>query len=224
MAIDLGCKSLSLVFPANLYPDDIDRIILPGYIKAMSPISRFTAFEGHRRLTSGPLHEVALRVKEAIESGAGDPVFIYDDTTGRAIDVDMRGTDEQIVERLLPAAELRGRGRPKLGVVAREVTLLPRHWDWLSTQPGGASVAIRKLVEEARRNSGARDRNRAAQEAAYHFMSALAGDLPGFEEASRALFANDRRRFSELLAAWPEDVRDHAIMLAFADLDPNSNQ
>jgi hypothetical protein len=114
--------------------------------------------------------------------------------------------------------ELRGRGRPKLGVVAREVTLLPRHWDWLNTQPGGASVALRKLVEEARRTSGDRDRTRAAQEAAYHFMSAIAGDLPGFEEATRALFAYDRRRFGDLVAQWPEDVRDHAIRLAFADL------
>ena len=118
------------------------------------------------------------------------------------------------------APEPRGRGRPKLGVVAREITLLPRHWDWLNSQPGGASVALRKLVEEARRGSGDRDRIRSAQEAAYHFMSAIAGNLPGFEEASRALFAYDRRRFGDLIAAWPEDVRDHVIKLAFADLDP----
>jgi hypothetical protein len=117
-----------------------------------------------------------------------------------------------------PAApEPRGRGRPKLGVVAREVTLLPRHWDWLATQPGGASVALRKLVEEARRTGGDRDRSRAARDAAYHFMSAMAGNLPGFEEASRALFADDRRRFAGLIAGWPDDVRDHAVKLAFGD-------
>jgi hypothetical protein len=103
--------------------------------------------------------------------------------------------------------------------VAREVTLLPRHWDWLGTQPGGASVAIRKLVEEARRTSGDRDRRRAARDAAYHFMSAAAGNLPGFEEAARALFADDRRRFALLIAGWPEDVRDYATKLAFSDLD-----
>jgi hypothetical protein len=101
------------------------------------------------------------------------------------------------------------------------VTLLPRHWDWLGTQPGGASVALRKLVEEARRTNGAKDRRRAAQEAAYRFMSAMAGNLPGFEEATRALFASDRRRLSDLVAAWPADVRDYAIQLAFADLDPD---
>jgi hypothetical protein len=182
----------------------------------VKPFSRFTAFEGHRRLVTGPLHEVALKVN-ATGHGATGSVVIYDDATGRVIDIDPRVAP--------PALEdiARGPGRPRLGVVAREVTLLPRHWDWLSTQPGGASVALRKLVEEARKTSGDRDRARAAQEAAYHFMSAIAGDLPGFEEASRALFANDRRRFGELVAGWPEDVRDHAVKLAFSDLDPEAS-
>jgi hypothetical protein len=190
-----------------------------------------TAFHGHRRLASGPLSEVALAVRNATEAAAAHPVFIFDDATGRVIDLDMRvdmrapvipesvnNRSESVVNSV---AELRGRGRPKLGVVAREVTLLPRHWDWLGTQPGGASVALRKLVEEARRTSGDRDRRRAAQDAAYHFMAAIAGDFPGFEEAARALYAYDRRRFGDLVAAWPEDVRDHAIKLAFADLDPS---
>ena len=113
--------------------------------------------------------------------------------------------------------EPRGRGRPKLGVVAREVTLLPRHWEWLGAQPGGASVALRKLVDEARRASGDTDRARAARDAAYHFMSAMAGNLAGFEEASRALFADDRRRFVGLIAGWPDDIRDHIVKLAFSD-------
>jgi hypothetical protein len=101
--------------------------------------------------------------------------------------------------------------------VAREVTLLPRHWDWLNSQPGGASIALRKLVEEARKTSGDRDRIRAAQEAAYRFMSAVGGNLPGFEEATRALFAYDRRQFAHLIAGWPEDVRDYLVALAFSD-------
>ena len=183
----------------------------------------FTAFEGQRRLVSGPLHEVALAVKRA-EQRAAEGVAIFSDATGRAIDLDLRGSDGEIVARLpaapgpaaLEAAPPRGRGRPKLGVVAREVTLLPRHWEWLNAQPGGASVALRKLVEAARRANGDRDRNRIARDAAYHFMSATAGNLPGFEEATRALFADERRRFSSLIAAWPDDIRDHIVRLAFS--------
>jgi hypothetical protein len=191
---------------------------------------QFTAFIGHRRLASGPLAEVALAVMKASRTGAAEPIVIFDDGNGRSIDLDLRGTERDIVARLpLPAANLelpaddlaapepRGRGRPRLGVVAREVTLLPRHWEWLGAQPGGASVALRKLVEEARRSSGDRDRSRAAREAAYHFMSAMAGNLPGFEEASRALFADDRRRFGGLIAGWPGDIRDHIVKLAFSD-------
>lgn len=111
------------------------------------------------------------------------------------------------------SGEPRGRGRPKLGVVAREVTLLPRHWEWLSAQPGGASVALRKLVDEARRANSDRDRSRAARDATYHFMSGMAGDLANFEEAARALFANDRQRLAALIAGWPDDIRDHIVKL-----------
>jgi hypothetical protein len=192
--------------------------------------SQFTAFEGPRRLISGSLAKVALAVKKWSGGGLSSPILIFDDSTGRVIDLDLRGTDREILQRLpktagsanLPPAdpspsESRGRGRPKLGVVAREVTLLPRHWEWLGTQPGGASVALRKLVEEARRANGDKDRARAARDAAYHFMSAMAGNLPGFEEAARALFADERRRFAALIAAWPEDIRDHIVKLAFAD-------
>jgi hypothetical protein len=117
----------------------------------------------------------------------------------------------------ISSSEPRGRGRPRLGVVAREVTLLPRHWEWLNAQPGGASVALRKLVDDARRSSGDRDRQRAARDAAYHFMSAMAGNLPHFEEASRALFADDRRRFTGQIATWPADIRDHVVKLAYSD-------
>ena len=188
----------------------------------------FTAFLGHQRLVSGPLAEVALAVLKASKSPATEPIVVFDDANGRPIDLDLRGTERDIVARLpQPASnpetaaddlpEPRGRGRPKLGVVAREVTLLPRHWEWLGAQPGGASVALRKLVEVARRASGDRDRGRAARDAAYHFMSVMAGNLAGFEEASRALFADDWRRFAELISGWPGDIRDHVVKLAFSD-------
>jgi hypothetical protein len=187
----------------------------------------YTVFDGHRRIASGRLDAVALAVKRAIEGGATGPVLTYDDTTGRSIDFDTRGTDDEVVARLgSPSAtvvedpatdEPRGRGRPKLGVVAREVTLLPRHWEWLNSQPGGASVTLRKLVEDARRLGADKDRIRKAREVAYHFMSAMAGDLPDFEEATRALFADDRQRFDGYVAAWPQDIRNHAVTLAFAE-------
>ncbi|WP_414644760.1 DUF2239 family protein [Bradyrhizobium sp.] len=191
---------------------------------------QFTAFLGPRRLISGTLAEVALGIRKSAKPTGHQPILIFDDASGRSVDVDLRGSDEEVLARLprpamaampveLPESEPRGRGRPKLGVVAREVTLLPRHWDWLASQPGGASVALRKLVEEARRANGDRDRHRAARDAAYHFMSAMAGNFKGFEEASRALFAEDRRRFSELIAAWPDDIRDHIVQLAFSDRD-----
>jgi hypothetical protein len=188
----------------------------------------FTAFEGQRRLASGPLAEVALAVKRA-ERRTTDSIAIFSDSTGRALDLDLRGSTDKVLARLpdataaIPLAdtaspgEPRGRGRPRLGVVAREVTMLPRHWEWLNAQPGGASVALRKLVDDARRSSGDRDRQRTARDAAYHFMSAMAGNLPHFEEASRALFADDRRRFAGQIAAWPADIRDHVVRLAYSD-------
>jgi hypothetical protein len=178
----------------------------------------FTAFIGSKRLASGPLDQVALAAKKAVDRGAQQTVLIYNDNTGRAIDIDSRGSDAEVLARLArpaPSALPRGRGRPKLGVVAREVTLLPRHWQWLGSQTGGASVAIRKLVETARRANQEGDQHRQKQEAAYHFMAAMAGNLANFEEASRALFANDRERFTELMGGWPTDVREHAAKLAF---------
>jgi hypothetical protein len=186
----------------------------------------FTAFDGHRRLASGPLREATLAVKRAVDAGAAGPLLVFDDATGRVVDVDTRGTEAEVLARLpgeppSPAdeepdrgAEPRRRGRPRLGVVAREVTLLPRHWEWLAAQPGGASVALRRLVEEARRGGAEADRRRRTRDAAYRFMSAMAGDLPGFEEASRALFAGDAERFRALVAAWPEDVGNHVLAMA----------
>ncbi|MGF6226632.1 hypothetical protein QFZ27_000587 [Inquilinus ginsengisoli] len=190
----------------------------------MTPVSTCTAFQGTRRIASGPLAEVALAVKRAADRG--DTVLVFDDATSRPVELDLRGSEAEVLARL-PAPAVaetqsdapRGPGRPKLGVVAREVTLLPRHWDWLAGQPGGASVTLRRLVEEARRAGEGRDRLRQAQEAAYRFMAAMAGDRPGFEEAARALFAPDRDRFAALTEDWPVDIRDHARRLAAAAFD-----
>ena len=160
------------------------------------------------------------------------PILVFEDGTGAVVDLDLRGSDADVVRRLEerdrkkeasePGEVVKpgpaGRGRPKLGVVAREVTLLPRHWEWLSAQPGGASNAIRRLTEQALRGDQGEGRPRAAREAAYRFMSAMAGDLPGFEEASRALFADARGLFDQHTSGWPPDVRNHVVKLAWDDL------
>ena len=173
----------------------------------------YSAFVDMHRLISGPLAEVAVAVRHA---KSDTPVLIFSDRTGKAIDVDTRGTDAEIAARYAPPPDApRGRGRPRLGVVAREVTLLPRHWDWLTAQQGGASVTLRRLVDEARRAGGDKHLVKKAHEAAYTFMHALAGNLHNYEEATRALFANDRARFEQLIARWPHDVREHATALAF---------
>jgi hypothetical protein len=171
------------------------------------------AFVGRRLLCAGPLVEVAVAVHAAIPN---EPILVFEDATGRVIDLDLGGTEEEVSARYfddLETAESRGRGRPKLGVVGREVTLLPRHWDWLATQPGGASVALRKLVDAARKQSEQADRERAARDRAYKFMHAIGGDLPDFEAASRALFAGDFEGLEACLAHWPEDVADYVNAL-----------
>ena len=168
---------------------------------------RFVAFEGAHRIASGALADTALAVKQALTRDPAARLLVFDGETGRVIDLDLRGDEADIRTRYTaPPNPPAGRGRPKLGVVAREVTLLPRQWDWLARQPGGASVTLRRLVDEARRTGADGERAQARRDAAYRFMAAMAGDLPGFEEASRALFGGDRARLSDLISAWPPDV------------------
>jgi len=189
------------------------------------PHSAFIAFEGDRRLASGDLREVARAAKRTLDQRDDAPILVFDQVSSGPIEIDFRGTVEEVLGRLPevtsgpaasddPPSAPRSPGRPKLGVVAREITLLPRHWDWLAQQPGGASVAIRRLVEEARRTGEDKDRLRQAREAAYRFMSVMAGNKPHYENAIRALFAGDPAHFEELIAGWPADVRDHVLTLA----------
>jgi len=190
---------------------------------------RVTAFLAHARVASGSLLEVALAVKAAFDADPSHVPLVFDDATGELVDLNLSGTADQLRQRMkyriraltwtppTPEATTRGRGRPRLGVVGREVTLLPRHWEWLESQPGGASAALRRLVDEARKTSGPRDRARAGQEATHRFLTAIAGDAPDFEDALRALFANDRPRFEEIVATWSPDVHAYAIRLAYPD-------
>ncbi|WP_322091470.1 DUF2239 family protein [Paraburkholderia bannensis] len=203
-----------------------------------------TAFAGTRLIARGTPLDVALAVKAALDKGEAASVLVFDDRDATQVEFDLRGRPADVAARLSADAAWqaqtaretsqdaadkeanekadeeadvdapRGRGRPKLGVVAREVTLLPRHWDWLAAQPGGASVVLRKLVETARHASEAKDRVRTSREAVHRFMTALAGNLPGYEEALRALYAGERARFEAWSVDWPEGVRDYVRELA----------
>jgi len=176
-----------------------------------SSTAKFTAFDGERLIARGDLKAVA----NAARACRNRTPAVFDDGTGRTVEIDLRGSADDVIARLSPAAipSKPVRGRPRLGVTAREVTLLPRHWEWLATQPGGASAALRRLVDQARRETVEADAARQAQEAVYRVMTALAGDFPGYEEAARALFARDRARFDELTASWPADVRNYVRSL-----------
>lgn len=184
------------------------------------------AFAQGQRIASGTPREVATQLKRLVDAQNIDELLIFDARTSLSVEIDLRGPLSALLERLPASAEPQATsddappapavGRPRLGVTAREITLLPRHWDWLATQPGGASVTLRKLVEQALRCSKKADQLRQAQDATYRFMSVIGGDNAGFEEAARALFAGDRARLQEHLAPWPDDVRNHALALADA--------
>ena len=184
----------------------------------------FSAFHGQQCIASGELASVVRSAKEVVDHVQHASILIFENATSRQMEIDFRGTPDEVLRRLEPlpgealapenAGEEPRAGRPKLGVVAREVTLLPRHWEWLATQPASASVTLRKLVEEARRSSAARDRERQAQEATHRFMLVMAGNLPGFEEASRALFRGDAASFQQIVAEWPADIREHLNRMA----------
>jgi uncharacterized protein len=186
----------------------------------------YLAFEGDRCIASGDLHDVARAAKQALDRRKDALILVFDGKTSGPVEIDLRGSLDDVLARLpdiaaasavdddtVPSAP-RGPGRPKLGVVAREVTLLPRHWEWLARQSGGASVALRKLIDAARRTGEDGDCLRQAQEAAYRFMSVMAGNRPNYENAVRALFADDSRGFGKLIAEWPVDVRDHTAKLS----------
>src|SRR5947209_50544 len=186
------------------------------------------AFEGDRCIAAGGLREVARAAKQTLDRRKDASVLVFDGMTGGPIDLDFRGTVDDVLARLPDMADTpvttedaavaapRGPGRPKLGVVAREVTLLPRHWEWLAQQSGGASVALRRLVDDARRANKDIDRIRHARETAYRFIAAMGENKPHYEEVARALFAGDAERFEAWTSRWPADVRDHARRLAAA--------
>ena len=201
-------------------------------------VQSYTAFDGDRRIASGTLIDVVRRAKEAVDRQGLCPVLIFDDLTSEVVDVDYRGAADDVVQRLMeeeenvsaacpsqPSPEIRrGPGRPRLGVVAKEVTLMPRHWAWLKSQRGGASATLRRLVEDARKRNDDGDAVRRSQEATLQFMSVMAGNLFGFEEAARSLFAGDRDRFDSFTSSWAVDIRDHVRKLSEAAFERGAGE
>lgn len=205
-------------------------------------MSSYTVFAGQRKLAHGDLASLAQYVKRACDEQAlfQGQFHVFADQTGAVLDLDLRGDLAAVAARYSAAAATvsepdseqekepdevpRGRGRPKLGVVSKEVTLLPRHWQWLAAQPGGASVALRKLIDEARKAQGDTEQVRQLQERTYKVMAALAADLPGYESAIRALFATDKAGFDRAMQAWPADYRDYFLSLAGLTATPAAIQ
>ena len=176
-------------------------------------MTTYTAFLDHSRLASGALADILPPLKEHFDRNPGAALLVFDDETGAQIDFDLRGSLAEVIARAQPRPLRPTPGRPRLGVVSREVSLLPRHWDWLEQQPNGISAALRRLVDEARKRDPDEAREKRARAAANRFMTAMAGDRPGFEEASRALFAGDEPRLIERMSGWPEDIRTHVAFL-----------
>lgn len=168
---------------------------------------QFAAFVGARKIASGDLVLLLGLVKRYFDRRPDAQILIFEDATGQQVDFDFRGTVDDVIARAAPPPA--GPGRPKLGVICREISLLPRHWDWLEEQPRGASAALRSLVDEARMREPTRAQSRRRRDAAGKFMWAIAGNLPHFEEATRALFADDRERLTTLIAKWPVGIRGH---------------
>lgn len=187
----------------------------------MAAERNYTAFEGGAQICSGPLAEVVLKVKRRLGKAAHGQALIFSDETGHTLDFDFQGSEKDVERRLevfvagpSGEGESAGPGRPRLGVVSREVSLLPRHWEWLAARPGGASAALRRLVDEARKKEGEDPTLKQIQERTYRFLSVASGDRPGYEEALRALYRKDVARFQEAMQGWPADVRAHALKLA----------
>lgn len=181
----------------------------------------YTAFDGFQMISQGGLEEVALGVKRRLKSNREARILIFSDSSGKQMDLDLSGSENDALERLkiFKSHDVNtgqsGPGRPKLGVISREISLLPHHWEWLSNQSGGSSATIRRLVEEKMKdNASGKDKIKQTQEAVYTFLNAIAGDLPNFEEAIRFLYRSDKKRFRDLISEWPGDLARHTLALS----------
>lgn len=195
-----------------------------------------SAFIGTKILKTGPLIEVVLAMKEEVAKDKFAHILCFLDETGAMVDFDLSGTNEQVIAKLLAnntqetkeeqKAETTNApksGRPKLGVTAKEVTLLPRHWEWLAAQRGGASATLRRLVELAAKDSISIETRKSAQNATYRFLQNIAGDFENYEEVLRAIFADDFEKMRKLMQNWPQDIQNYAQKLFALSTEPTKD-
>ncbi len=181
---------------------------------------KYTAFEEFKKIANGSLEDVILAVKSRMKENKNAGILIFSDLTGKQMDFDFSGSEKDVLNRIKIYSQLEksqnlGAGRPKLGVLPREISLLPNHWEWLNNQQGGASATIRQLIDDKiKLEASEKLRIKICQEKTYKFLSAIAGDLPHFEEVIRYLYRADQKKFNDLVSAWPKDIVHHASSLA----------
>ena len=196
----------------------------------MDTTSTYSAFCGSNRLITGTLECVLREMKRLFDKHPGEcanndgAVLVFNDQLGQQVDFDLRGPIEEVLRKALPAPAQVGPGRPRLGVVAREITLLPRHWKWLERQPNGASAALRRLVERASKDETSERTVRARIEAVGRVMTVVAGNLPGFEEACRALYRRDLASLTQNMEGWPPDIRTYILEHATVEQNDESGR
>jgi hypothetical protein len=190
-----------------------------------TPTPLYTAFENHQRIAQGTLIEIATAIKKRLGKASHGDAILFSDATGKVMEINFQGNLKTVLQRLAvfqtdtknPETKnvetQPGPGRPKLGVVSREISLLPNQWEWLASQPGGASPVLRRLVDEARRKANTEPTPAQLQEKAYRFLSVIAGDLPLYEEALRALYQSDQKKFITAMKSWPEAISSYALAL-----------
>ncbi len=179
----------------------------------------YTAFLESKIFAKGSLKDLVLKIKKHLGKNENNSILIFSDSTGNTLDFNFKGSETEILKRLemfvsQKPDEYSGPGRPKLGVISREVSLLPRHWEWLAAQSGGASVTIRRLIDESRKKSSTGESVKQVQEKTYKFLSVVAGDFEGYEEALRALYKRDREKFLKQMEKWPKDIQGYAMRLS----------
>jgi hypothetical protein len=190
----------------------------------MVEISHYSAFAADRLIASGELPELLRATKAFLDRNKDPRVLIFEDQTGQQVDFNFQGTLAEVLQRAVPAPPRVGPGRPKLGVVSREISLLPRHWEWLEDQPQGISATLRRLVDEAKKRNPGEQRARRGREAISRFMTAMAGNFEHYEEATRALFAKDSARFAQLIQDWPKDIRSHLLRMLVESSAPEPEE